>query len=200
MSRDVLVLNKAWCAVQIADWKKIMSLLYQDQAVAVDDNLQTYNFNDWVELSALMTNYAHGFVNTTTLRIAIPEVVRLVDYDKLPKTQVKFTRRNIYEHYNNTCCYCGVKKSTKDLNLDHVLPRSRGGKTSWDNVVLSCIPCNSRKDDRLPSEAGMPLLVKPSKPRWRGVQVINVKSPVSIPVSWQRLLDQKYWSTELESM
>lgn len=198
MTRDVLVLNKSWCAIHVTDWKNTMALLFKNEVVALDNNLQSYNFDDWVQLSSLMVDHPHGFVNTTTMRIAIPEVVRLITFDKLPKQQIKFTRKNLYDHYNNTCCYCGVKKSTKELNLDHVLPRSRGGRTDWANIVLSCISCNTKKDCKTPEEAGMRLLVKPSKPRWRGVQVVNVKVSMSIPKSWQILLDSAYWERELE--
>lgn len=200
MTRDVLVLNKSWCAIQVVDWKEVMSYLYQDKAVAVGEDLQTYNFTDWVTLSSMMQEYPHGFVHTTTMRIAIPEVIKLTEFNKLPKMVVKFTRKNIYDHYNNTCCYCGKHKSTKELNLDHVVPRSKGGPTNWSNIVLSCISCNTKKDCMSPEEAGMKLKVQPSQPRWKGPQVVNTKSPVAIPVSWQRLLDSKYWSTELEGV
>lgn len=212
--RDSLVLNKSFCAVHVTDWQRTMTLLYQGAAQAVDENLQCYSFEDWSELSKLMTEHPHGFVGTSSARIALPEVIRLVTYDSLPKTSVKFTRHNLYEHYDNTCCYCGVRKNTKELNLDHVLPRSKGGRTDWSNIVLSCLFCNTTKDDkplgiaRYPRDASkmpeqlkhlagraMSLKVQPSKPRWNGPQVVTSKI---IPVSWQRLLDAKYWATELE--
>lgn len=196
--RNTLVLNRSFLAIQIVDWKKSMSLLYQDAALAVDENLQTYDFANWVELSQAMATSGASFVHTTSLKIAVPEVIRLTKYDKLPRTDVKFTRKNLYEHYGFKCCYCSKKLPTSELNLDHVLPKSRGGHTNWTNIVLSCIPCNTRKDNRTPEEAGMRLLVKPSRPRWRGVDMILSQAPVPIPVSWQRLIDAKYWSTELD--
>ena len=194
---DTLVLNRNFCAVHISEWQKVISLLYQGHAQAVDENLQTYDFSDWCELSKNMESNGRGFVCSATLKVAIPEVIRLTRYDKLPNQQVKFTRRNIYEHYNNKCSYCGHQYSTKELNLDHVIPRSKGGGTNWDNIVLSCLPCNSRKDDMTPEQAGMKLLVKPSRPKWRGIKTMTMLSPVPIPVSWQRLIDSKYWESEL---
>ena len=194
---DTLVLNRNFAAIHIASWQKAVSLLYQGHAQAVDSDLCTHDFNDWVELSQKMKENQKGFVNSATLRIAVPEVIRLTRYDRLPRQEVKFSRRNIYEHYHNKCCYCGHRYSTKELNLDHVTPRSRGGHTDWDNIVLSCVPCNSRKNDKTPEEAGMRLLVKPSKPKWRGVNSIVVQSPVPIPVSWQHLIDHNYWQSEL---
>lgn len=198
MNRDVLVLNKAWYAIQIADWQKVMSLLYQNAAEAVDENMCSYDFNNWVELSKNIQSNPKGFVCTTTLKIAVPEVVRLLHYDKLPRQDVKFTRRNIYEHYEYKCCYCAKELPTSKLNLDHVLPKSRGGHTTWNNIVLSCIPCNTRKDNRTPEEAGMKLLVKPGRPRWQPVKTITLQASIPVPKSWQTLLDSKYWESELK--
>lgn len=186
-------------AIHIVDWKKAMTLVYQGHADVVDENYRSFNFNDWAELSAQMKDSPAGFVHTPTLKIAVPEIIRLTRYDKLPKTDVKFTRKNIYEHYKHTCCYCGVKFSTHDLNLDHVMPKSRGGKSDWANIVTSCIECNSRKDNRTPEEAGMKLLIKPSKPRWRGtVTLLNISSPMKFKKSWQNVIDSAYWNSELE--
>ena len=154
MSSDVLVLNRNFYAIQIADWRRALTLLYCDHARVVDDEYRTYNFEDWRELSQMMSKSPSGFVTTPTFRIAIPEVIALRRYDRLPVGEVKFTRRNIYGHYSYRCCYCGSKFATQELNLEHVLPRSRGGKTDWSNIVTSCMPCNLRKADRLPAEAG----------------------------------------------
>ena len=195
---DVLVLNKSFYAIQVAPWPKALSLLWQGHAEAVDDNYQTYNFQDWADLSQVIEDHPEGYVCTPTLKLAIPTAIRLTRFEKLPEGDVKFTRRNIYDHYKYTCSYCGEKKGSKELNLDHVMPASRGGKTSWDNIVLSCIPCNLKKADRTPKEARMALRVKPSRPRWRGHQSAFLRSPVKIRVSWQKFIDRAYWNVELE--
>lgn len=197
-SADVLVLNKGFCAIHVADWKQVMSLLFQGHAEAVDENYRTYDFQSWCELSKLMADNPAGFKHTPTLRIAVPEVIRLTRYDRLPSNDVKFTRSNIYSHYDNKCSYCGDKFTTKELNLDHVMPKSRGGKTNWENIVLSCIPCNLRKSDKTPAEAGMKLLVKPSRPRWKGAAHMIMKSPVQIRQSWSKFIDLAYWDSELD--
>lgn len=200
---DTLVLNRNFYAVHISAWQKAISLLYTGQAKAVDDNLVTYDFNDWVELSKLMRESKSRFVHTSSLRIAIPEVIQLTKYDRLPRQEVKFTRKNILEHYDHQCAYCGKKfpKPSKhekpEWNLDHVIPRSRGGISNWDNIVLSCMPCNSKKDNRTPAEAGMVLRIKPHRPEWRGVKTL-VSGHVPIPISWQRLVDSKYWEGEID--
>jgi len=214
---DTLVLNRSFYAVHVSDWQKAVTLLYTGHAKAVDENLITYDFNDWVELSKLMEKNGKGFVHTSSLRIAVPEVIQLTRYDKLPRQEVKFSRRNVLEHYNFQCCYCGKRftKSTKsskeelpEWNLDHVIPRSKGGKSNWDNIVLACLPCNSIKDDKLLGDviypkghprAGQPmtLKVKPHRPEWKGSRTL-VSTNAIIPVSWQRLIDAKYWESELD--
>jgi len=199
MSSDVLVLNRNFYAIHIADWQRALSLVYVDHARVVDDEYRTYDFDDWRELSKMMDVAPSGFITTPSFRIALPEVIVLKNYDRLPVGEVKFTRRNIYEHYGYRCCYCGVKFGTAELNLEHVLPRSRGGKTDWANIVTACIPCNLRKADRLPQEAGMRLLIQPNKPKWQGSSSLVFRSPVKIKASWQRFIDNAYWNIELES-
>lgn len=199
MSSDVLVLNRNFCAVHIADWQRALSLVYIDHARVVDEEYRTYTFEDWRELSQMISKHPSGFVTTPKFRIAIPEVIVLRHYDKMPVGEIKFTRRNIYDHYGYRCCYCGHRYSTPDLNLEHVLPKSRGGKTDWTNIVTSCIPCNLRKADKLPAEAGMKLLIKPTKPKWRGSASLVLKAPFKMKASWQRFIDTVYWNSELES-
>jgi 5-methylcytosine-specific restriction endonuclease McrA len=196
---DVLVLNSSFYAIQVAPWGEALSLLYQGHAEAVDDNYRTYSYDDWVELSQAMKDNPSGFVHTPSVRVAIPDVIRLTRVGFIPHTEVRYTRRNLFEHYHNTCSYCGKKFSTKDLNLDHVIPRSRGGKTSWDNIVLSCIPCNKHKSDRSPQEAGMRLLVKPSRPKWKGHEQLVLKMPFKSRMSWSKFIDRCYWDSELDT-
>jgi len=197
MYADALVLNQNYQAIHVIGWKRVMALLFTGQAEAVDDDLQAYNFEDWAELSSMMKDHPAGFVESPTMRIAVPEVIRLTKYNRLPKRDVKFTRRNIYEHYGYKCSYCAGQFATAELNLDHVVPKSRGGRASWENTALSCIPCNSKKANRTPEEAGMKLLVAPAKPKWQGIGKTISLSPMKVRVSWQKLIDRAYWDTEL---
>ncbi len=198
MTSDVLVLNRQFYAIQITSWRRALTLVYMDHAQVVDPDYRTYSFEDWRALSREMTEHAAGFVSTPTFRIAIPEVIALKLYDKLPVSEVKFTRRNIYEHYGYHCCYCGRKFPSSELNLDHVVPRSRGGQTDWSNIVTSCIPCNLKKSDRLPGEAGVKLLIPPSRPKWRGRSSLVFTANFRVRRSWQRFVDNIYWNSELE--
>ncbi|MBI3547621.1 MAG: HNH endonuclease [Elusimicrobia bacterium] len=192
-----LVLNRNFYAVHIADWRKALSMVYQGHAEVVDEDLVTYDFASWAELSAVMSEHPAGFVHSPSLRIAVPEIIRLTRYDRMPQREVVFTRRNLYEHYRHRCCYCGGRFRTSELNLDHVVPRSRGGDSSWDNVVTACIPCNTKKGNRLPKEAGMNLLVSPTKPNWGGMRSLVLSSPIPIRASWQKLIDRAYWDAEI---
>ena len=96
----------------------------------------------------------------------LPRVVQLVTYDRMPRSTVRLTRRNIFLRDGHTCQYCGRQATTRDLNLDHVMPRSRGGPMTWENVVCSCRVCNLRKGGRTPQQASMPLLAVPYRPSW----------------------------------
>jgi 5-methylcytosine-specific restriction endonuclease McrA len=172
--------------------------VYLDHAQVVDQEYRTYSFEDWRQMSQARSTHPGGFVTTPSFKIAIPEVIALKLYDRLPDNAVKFTRRNIYEHYGHRCCYCGRSFGTQDLNLDHVVPRSRGGPTNWGNIVTSCIPCNLKKGSRTPQEAGLPLLVKPTRPEWKGRSSLVFRSGVRVRQSWQRFIDSVYWNSELE--
>lgn len=198
MASDVLVLNRNFYAIHITSWQRAISLVYCDHASVVDEEYKTYNFEDWRALSEEIREHPAGFVRTPTFRIAIPEVIALKFYDKLPPTDVKFTRRNIYDHYNYRCCYCGKRFPTSELNLEHIMPVSRGGKTDWSNIVIACIPCNTQKGDLLPREARMKLLIKPSRPKWKGRVSLVLRPSIRIKASWQRFIDTIYWNSELE--
>ena len=113
----------------------------------------------------------------------------------MPRKEVKFTRHNIFQRDKNTCQYCGKKFDTRDLNLDHVVPRQHNGPTTWENIVCSCIPCNTRKSNRTPEQAGMHLIRQPSKPRWH--PFMQVRFSLHYHESWRHFLDIAYWNVEL---
>ncbi|MFH1282815.1 MAG: HNH endonuclease [bacterium] len=199
MSLDCLVLNRNYYAVHITDWKRAISLVYCDHAHIVDEDFKLYDFCDWREVSKAISDHPSGYVHTPQFKIAVPEVIVLRYYDKLPASDVKFTRRNIYEHYHYKCCYCGKSFNSSMLNLDHVIPKSRGGRTDWANIVTACFPCNLKKANRTPKEADMMLVIEPTKPKWKqGVSLI-MRPRIKIKSSWQKFIDTIYWNSELES-
>ena len=194
LNTAVLVLNRHYQPVHVTNVRRALSLLYQGVAKAIDQQYRLYEFADGAELSA--TN--HDSIATVSRQIRVPRVVVLSAYEYLPKGKVRFSRLNIYARDNDTCQYCGRTLPRSELNLDHVLPRSQGGKTSWENVVCSCVPCNLEKGGRTPEQAGMKLLRKPVRPRWtpffRGA-VKRVTYREWLP--FISVADASYWNVEL---
>lgn len=162
LNTGVLVLNRNYQPVHVTSVRRALSLLYQGVAKAIDQQYKLYEFEDWAALSAA----DHEAIATVNRKIRVPRVVVLSAYEYLPKGRVRFSRLNIYARDGDTCQYCSRQLPRSELNLDHVLPRSQGGKTSWENVVCSCVPCNLRKGGRTPEQAGMRLLRNPVRPRW----------------------------------
>lgn len=182
------MLNRSFRAVAVADWQRAVTLVYMGLAEALDDDLTPYDFQAWVAASSNWVETGNSFVRSTSTRFAVPEVIRLVRYDRIPQREVAFTRHNVFARDHHRCSYCGKKKGVSELDLDHVLPRSRGGPHEWTNVVTSCRPCNLRKADKLPEEAGMPLKVTPAKPRWTLMGCLVPHPRSRIPDSWKKLL------------
>ena len=198
LDRPVLVLNRLWQAVNTCSVRRALTLLFQGHAQVVrndaENNFFTHDFQSWRELS--QAEPEHEMVRTISVNIRIPQVIVLLMFDRLPKKEVKFTRHNVFERDKNTCQYCGQVFPRHELNLDHVFPRDRGGQTTWENVVCSCIPCNSRKGNRLPHEAGMQLLRKPKRPKWR--PFLHLSFPAGHQhESWKHFIDFAYWNVQL---
>ena len=192
----VLVLNRLWQAINVCTAERALTLLYSGHAQVVcenDGNFNTFSFPQWCDFSDQYDG--DEVVNTISLRIRIPRVILLLFFDRLPNKEVKFTRHNVFERDKNTCQYCGHKFDRKDLNIDHVVPRHRGGLTTWTNVVCSCVDCNRRKGSRSPEEARMHLIRKPKKPRWR--PFVEVQFVKTADHSWRHFLDLAYWNVEL---
>jgi 5-methylcytosine-specific restriction endonuclease McrA len=122
-------------------------------------------------------------------------LILLLHYDQLPPQEVRFTRKNIYLRDKSRCQYCGHRAPTRELNLDHVIPLSRGGRSTWQNVVCCCLKCNSRKGNSLPQEAGMRLVKTPKKPRWH--PLVKLSSNSGRYEVWRNFLDLAYWNVEL---
>jgi 5-methylcytosine-specific restriction endonuclease McrA len=123
----------------------------------------------------------------------IPTVIQFSRYDKLPTAKIHYNRRTIYRRDNNTCQYCGRRPGTKELSIDHVIPRSKGGKTTWENVVVACTECNAYKADRTPEQAGMKLLRQPKKPKY------NLHPGDVIVKDWVKVMGESYWNVQLEN-
>ncbi|MEM6554011.1 MAG: HNH endonuclease [Planctomycetota bacterium] len=203
LSGHVLVLNRMWMAIRVVDAKRAFSLLCRDLAevIRVDDGSYAgHNFDSWTDLATIRAEYDslanhHDFVRTVRMQVAVPKVIRLLGYDRLPDQQVKLNRRNIFARDHNRCQYCGQHFPSSELSLDHVIPRSQGGGASWENLVCCCVGCNSKKGGRTPEQARMPLVRKPIRPKRN--PVLNIRLGSDKYASWKAFLDNAYWSVEL---
>lgn len=199
---NVLVLNRSYSAIRIVNVKRAFSLLCRQLAEVVHiDRGQylSYDFSEWCELSELAREFepdAHDWIRTVRFDIAVPRIIRLAFYDRLPRQVVKFNRRNLYARDANHCQYCGKKFPTTELSLDHVTPRSQGGTSCWENIVCACLKCNIKKGGRTPQQAHMHLIRQPKKPRRN--PVISIKLSDNRYASWKAFLDNAYWSVELK--
>ena len=202
LSYNVLVLNRNYLAIRVVNVKRAFSLLFRELAEVIhveSGRYTSYDFTEWCELSRLAREFepdAHDWIATVRFEIAVPRIIRLACYDRLPRQAVKFNRRNLYARDENRCQYCGRKYSTTELSLDHVIPRSQGGKTTWENVVCACLQCNIKKGGRTPEEARMRLITAPKKPRRN--PVLTFKLAEGRYASWKAFLDNAYWSVELK--
>ena len=205
LESSVLVLNKFYAAVHIVNVKRAFALLFKESAEVVSiDNGQynSYDFSSWVDVSAFKAEYElpdedpYESIRTFSIEIRVPKIIRLVVYDKLPKARVKFNRKNIFARDKNICQYCGKRFPTSELSLDHVVPRTQGGISTWKNIVCACTDCNKHKGGRRPVEAGMELIRKPVQPRH--CPIIQLKLGSNKYQSWKQFLDNAYWSVPLE--
>ncbi len=198
---SVLVLNKHYMAIRIIGARRAFSLLCRELAEVVsleEGSYFNYSFDSWRQVSQFRREFepdGHDWVSTVNFHVAVPRIVRLLFYDRLPRTEVKFNRRNIFARDKSKCQYCGKRFSTSELSLDHVIPRRAGGKATWENIVCACTRCNVKKGGRTPQQAHMKLITKPVKPKHN--PLIHIHVGHKRYSSWKQFLDHAYWSVEL---
>ncbi len=202
MTTRTLVLDTSYRPHRIVTWQRAAQLLHDGRAEVVelyDETLRaiTREAAKGLALSKAMLTWFELGVDSSDpdiLVVKMPAVIRLISSLGRKKI-VKFSRINVLTRDNFSCQYCGAHKSTAELNYDHVMPRSRGGLTTWTNIVSSCLSCNSKKRDRTPAEAGMRLLKEPIKPKSLPIAALRLDSIREIPECWRSWL---YWTAELE--
>jgi 5-methylcytosine-specific restriction endonuclease McrA len=157
MDGAVVLLNADYTPLSVVKLRRAIKLIMKKKAVVVQAT------------GKILENAEKTF------SLVVPKVIRLVEYVKaLARTAVVFTRRNVFIRDGHTCAYCGCKP--EKLTLDHIIPVSRGGRSDFKNCVTACLPCNNRKDDRTPDEAGMKLKIKPKKPSVMEFVIQRMKS------------------------
>ena len=170
---QILLLNITYEPLKIINWKKAITMLCLGKVEVIEE----YDFD----------------IHSVSFTLKLPSVVRLLKMVKRHKSPIKFSRQNIYARDRHRCQYCGNRHATEELTYDHVFPKSRGGKTEWENIVTCCIDCNRVKGGRTPKEASMTLVRKPSRPTWIPALRITIGFH-RVPESWR---DYLYWNVEL---
>ena len=211
LNAKVLVLNRGYMAMRVVTARRAFGLLARsiaeiihvepsakDQA-AGSGGFLTFDLASWAEVSQLQTRFEHAnhdWVRTVRFDIAVPRIIRLLGYDRLPDQTVKLNRRNLFARDRNQCQYCGRGFPTADLSIDHILPRTQGGRDTWENLVCACIKCNARKGGRTPEQAGMKLVRRAERPKRNPLIAIRLRSEKYR--SWKAFLDSAYWDVELK--
>ena len=163
LNSTVLVLNRSYLPIHVTSARRAFALIYRDAARVVNEDYETFDFDGWRRRRVSAGGAAVG---TPSGSIGVPRVILLPGFDRVPKRHIRYSRINVFARDKFTCQYCGDRPHRSQLNLDHVIPRSLGGRTTWENVVCSCVVCNRRKGGRTPQQARLRLIRAPSKPRW----------------------------------
>lgn len=194
LNEATLVLNRHWLPVDVTTVCRALAKVYEGAARVVHPaDYSVHDFDSWASLAV-----AEGApcVRTATLSLPLPEVIVLARYAGQPDRRVAFSRRNLFKRDRYTCQYCGKRPGTEELTIDHVLPRARGGVSSWTNCVLACLPCNARKGDKTLREAALTLRCAPVEPTW-APRLVVARWPRK--ASWAKFVSDAYWNVELEA-
>ena len=157
-----LVLNSVYVPVRVTHVREALTMLYAGRANALDAAYESYDFARWLACDP------GNAPSIPTVRGAIraPRVILLAHYRSTPDTRIRLSKRNLLLRDGYRCQYCSDEPGPRDLNIDHIVPRSRNGQSSWENLVVSCRPCNQKKANRTPAESGMKLIKRPARPNW----------------------------------
>jgi len=177
---ETLVLSTRYEPVARVSWERAVTLFFAGKVEVVEE-------------------YEDRCIRSVTLELRMPSVIRFLRGVRAFRKAVRFCRENVLARDEGRCQYCGRKISRTEATYDHVVPRARGGVTSWDNVVIACFRCNQKKGGRTPAEAGMKLRVAPAKPKALLGTRLTLAYDKGIPLSWRKFVrDAAYWQVELE--
>lgn len=183
---NTLILTQEFSPHKVLTWDRAILMVFQGKVEVVeeyDEVLSVLDPSRAKDFPHVAKAYGQRFSPGEQIVIRTPSVLRLWRPVGRMKRGVKFSRVNVFTRDGFRCCYCGTKGSMKELNYDHIKPRHHGGKTVWENIVTSCYPCNSRKRNRTPEEAGMKLLRQPHKPKT--LPMLGPRFDMkAVPVQW----------------
>jgi 5-methylcytosine-specific restriction endonuclease McrA len=182
----VLALSKNWQPVRIVTGFSAISKVFVEKALIIDKDFMSYDFDEWLLYCEEMDFNEipeEKLLRSSFLTILIPEIIVYTEHNGFRDGTPRISRTGVLNRDDHTCQYCGIEYHPSNLNMDHVFPKSKGGKTTWENIVCSCIPCNHKKDNRTPDEAKMNLMRDPKIPHWVDI-VIKKGERKNMPKSW----------------
>jgi len=212
LTHPVLVLNKGWTPIDSTVLKKALCNVISDRATFVDPvSYTSHDIISWMQQPALDNE---PFIQTTRSRIKRPDIMLLSEYSRVPVRKVVFCRRNLWRRDHRRCQYCGIEPPIDEITIDHIIPQSKGGESTFENCVLACMSCNLKKGNRLLSQTGMKLrrfkylsngersvvyYETPKRPVWNPLYTLRRKT---FPESWKAFLNNfdeaMYWEVGLE--
>jgi 5-methylcytosine-specific restriction endonuclease McrA len=178
---ETLLLNASYEPLRRVPWETAINLILDGKVEVVEE-------------------YEDRFIRSVSITFKLPSIIRFLQYITPRHKKMKFNRSSVYIRDRGRCQYCSKKVPLKDFTYDHVIPRSKGGTSTWENIVVACVPCNQQKGGRTPKEAGMTLLSTPKQPdRPQNKFIMGMTYEKGMPVSWKKFLgDLAYWNAELE--
>jgi 5-methylcytosine-specific restriction endonuclease McrA len=183
LNKSVLILNKNWIAIRVKNVRTAILLASRERACIVDPvDYSVYTWDEWVKLKAKEDD---KYISSAKCNIKMPEVIVLTQYGKVPDYDVRLTKKNICIRDSYNCQYTGEKVDRKDADIDHIIPKSKGGTSSWDNLVYTSKKLNRKKADKSLEEAGLKLVKKPKKPKARSLLLNSVRT---MPDSWKKFI------------
>lgn len=196
LARPTLVLNKRWAPIQLATVQDAITLVAKGHAKIIEPGtFAVHDLDSWNDVSRAQVKFGDAMIRSCRLALVPPEVIMLTLYEGVGQRSVIFNRKNVFKRDKYTCQYCGKQPGPEELTIDHVVPRSKGGTSTWENSVLACVECNKVKADRSLAESGMKLRKIPKKPSWKQLTHID---PSVRKESWNAFLSRVYWEIELE--
>jgi len=185
LTLPVLVLNRVFQPLRVTSTRRAIQMLFCGTARALDADGELHDFADWCSRPVRPGRDDALPIVGGSLRV--PRIIHLRRFARMWRPTVRLTRRNVMLRDGHRCRYCGRTGGERQLNIDHVLPRARGGEDRWDNLVTACQPCNRRKGKRTPHEAGMQLHGGVAAPHWAlAAQLLNGR-PANFP-EWEPFL------------
>lgn len=203
LAESVLVLNKSYAPINVIPLYRAISLLSRERAEVVyieNGYYKSYNLTSWLGFTEMKNSEGltsdNDIVYGIEKKLLVPKIIRTLYFDKVPHRSVVLTRRNVFLRDDFTCMFCGKKLPSQELNIDHIIPKCKGGKTTWENVVCSCFRCNNKKGSKSLEESKMKLIRKPYKPKYSLAIFERIKEPKY--KAWKDFISQAYWNTPLE--